>query len=45
MDIELSENQRKEIIKKRHDLRNTGHPDINEIIELIIRDFTWLRIR
>ena len=45
MDIELSEDQKKEVIKERYDLKNIGHPDINKTIKLIIRDFTWPRLR
>ena len=40
MDIKLSEDQKKEVIKERYDLKNADHPDINKTIELITRDFT-----
>ena len=40
IDIELSKDQKKEVIKERYNLKSAGHPDINKIIELIIRDFT-----
>ena len=45
MDIELSENQKKEIIRERYNPKSAGHPGINKIIELVIRDFTWLNLR
>ena len=45
MDVELSENQKKEVIKERHNTKSVGHSDINKTIELITRDFTWLGLR
>ena len=45
MNIEFSETQKKEIIKERYDLKNAGYPGINKTLELVIRDFTWLKIR
>ena len=45
MDIELSENQKKEIIRERYNPKNIGHLNINKIIELVTRDFTWPNLR
>ena len=45
MNTDLSEAQKKEVIRERHDLKNIGHPDINKTIELVTRDFTWPKIR
>ena len=36
MDIELSEEQKKRVIKERHDLKSVGHPNINKTIKLVI---------
>ena len=45
MNITFSEDQKKEIIRERYNSKNVGHPEINKTIELIIRDFTWPKIR
>jgi len=45
MDIELSTEQRQQVIKERHDLKTAGHPGINKTIELVTRDFTWPGLR
>ena len=45
MDIELTEQQKQEIIKSRHDDKSAGHPGIEKTIELVTRDFTWKGLR
>jgi len=45
MDIELTTEQKKEVIQSRHDDRSAGHPGIEKTIELVTRDFTWKGIR
>ena len=45
MDMELTEAQRPEVIKARHDDKSAGHPGIAKTIELITRDFTWPGLR
>jgi hypothetical protein len=45
MDIELTTEQRAQIIKERHDDKTAGHPGINKTMELITRDFIWPGLR
>ena len=45
MDIELTDDQKRQIIQERHDDKTAGHPGRSKTLELITRDFTWTGIR
>jgi hypothetical protein len=45
MNIELTAEQKKQVIKKRHDQKTAGHQGINKTIELVTRDFQWPGMR
>ena len=45
MDIELSDQQKQDVIRSRHDDKSAGHPGIEKTLELVTRDFTWKGIR
>jgi hypothetical protein len=45
MEVEPTEEQKKEIIRTRHDDKSAGHPGISKTIELITRDYTWKGLR
>jgi hypothetical protein len=40
IDIELTEQQKQEVIGLRHDDKSAGHLGIEKTIELVTRDFT-----
>ena len=45
LDVQLSDIQKQDVIKSRHDEKTAGHPGINKTIELITRDFVWPKLR
>jgi hypothetical protein len=45
MSIELTDAQKLQVIQERHNSKTAGHPGISKTIKLIIRDFTWPKLR
>ena len=45
MNIRLSDSQKLAVIQERHNSKTAGHLGISKIIKLIIRDFTWPKLR
>jgi hypothetical protein len=45
VNIELTAEQRKQVIKKRYNQKTTGYQKINKIIKLITKNFQWPGIK
>ena len=45
VEIQLTDQQRTDVIRDRHDYKMAGHQGINKTMELITRDFTWPGLR
>ena len=45
VEIQLTEQQKRDVIKDRHDQKMAGHQGINKTMELITRDFQWPGLR
>ena len=45
VEIQLTDQQKTDVVRDRHDHKMVGHQGINKTIELITRDFTWLGLR